>query len=105
MKRISLRSPFTHSTGAAISATACYWPCWKRVSGGAPPVPHWKFDRTTVQTRHLYQKFGFYQAAVRKSYYTDNGENALVMWADNIDSVAYREALLTIGNSFETPTF
>jgi len=55
--------------------------------------------------RHLYQKFGFYQAAVRKSYYTDNGENALVMWADNIDSVAYREALLTIGNSFETPTF
>lgn len=44
--------------------------------------------------RGLYQKFGFYEATVRKNYYTDNGEDAIVMWADNIDSVSYRDLLL-----------
>lgn len=51
--------------------------------------------------RRLYQKFGFYEAAVRKNYYTDNGENAIVMWADNIHSHAYCDALLAVSNSLE----
>ena len=49
--------------------------------------------------RHLYKKFGFYEAAIRKNYYTDNGENAIVMWADNIHTHAYREALAGIADS------
>lgn len=49
--------------------------------------------------RRLYQKFGFYEAAVRKNYYTDNNENALVMWADKIDSSAYQETLLVLCNN------
>ena len=49
--------------------------------------------------RNLYAKFGFYEASIRKSYYTDNGENAIVMWADNIHTVAYHNALLAIRNS------
>lgn len=51
--------------------------------------------------RRLYHKFGFYEAAIRKSYYTDNGENAIVMWADNIHTVAYRDVLLTVSNSLD----
>jgi len=51
--------------------------------------------------RHLYQKFGFYEAAVRKNYYTDNGENAIVMWADNIHSAAYRDVLIALSNSLQ----
>ena len=30
----------------------------------------------------LYSKFGFAPAGIRKAYYPDNKENALVMWAD-----------------------
>ena len=41
----------------------------------------------------LYRKFGFRDAAIRKSYYTDNGENAIVMWAEEIHSPVYREKL------------
>ncbi|MGJ9385849.1 ribosomal protein S18-alanine N-acetyltransferase [Salipaludibacillus sp. CF4.18] len=29
----------------------------------------------------LYRKFGFQDGGIRKNYYTDNQENALVMWA------------------------
>jgi ribosomal-protein-alanine N-acetyltransferase len=41
----------------------------------------------------LYRKYGFREAALRKSYYTDNGENALVMWADEINTPAYQQRL------------
>jgi ribosomal-protein-alanine N-acetyltransferase len=30
----------------------------------------------------LYGKLGFASAGVRKGYYTDNGEDAIIMWAD-----------------------
>ncbi len=32
--------------------------------------------------QNLYQKFGFSQAGVRPRYYSDNNEDALIMWAD-----------------------
>lgn len=38
----------------------------------------------------LYRKYGFRETAIRKSYYTDNGENALVMWAEEIRSTDFR---------------
>jgi [ribosomal protein S18]-alanine N-acetyltransferase len=30
----------------------------------------------------LYRKLGFQNGGIRKNYYTDNGENALVMWVN-----------------------
>lgn len=33
----------------------------------------------------LYERFGFIQIAVRKKYYSDNGEDALVMWLNPIE--------------------
>jgi ribosomal-protein-alanine N-acetyltransferase len=39
----------------------------------------------------LYRKFGFEPAGTRKDYYTT--EDAVVMWAIDIDSVAYQETL------------
>ena len=30
----------------------------------------------------LYRKFGFREAGVRKGYYEDNNEDALIMWAE-----------------------
>ncbi len=32
----------------------------------------------------LYHKFGFRDVALRKRYYSDNGEDALVMWSGNL---------------------
>ena len=39
--------------------------------------------------QRLYCKYGFRNVAIRKNYYTDNGENALVMWAEEINTHDY----------------
>ena len=41
----------------------------------------------------LYQRFGFVPAGVRKGYYPETGEDALVMWANDIDAPTYAERL------------
>ncbi len=43
--------------------------------------------------RNLYSKYGFEDVAVRKSYYSDNGENAIIMWANDLRSPAYQYLL------------
>ena len=30
--------------------------------------------------KRLYEKFGFKEAGLRKGYYEDNGEDAVIMW-------------------------
>ncbi|WP_079525657.1 ribosomal protein S18-alanine N-acetyltransferase [Halobacillus hunanensis] len=35
---------------------------------------------SNTPAQHLYRKFGLVPGGVRKNYYTDNGEDALVMW-------------------------
>lgn len=35
---------------------------------------------SNTPARSLYEKFGFESVGVRKSYYSDNGEDAIVMW-------------------------
>lgn len=34
------------------------------------------------KAQNLYQKLGFKNYGVRKGYYTDNGEDAMIMWAE-----------------------
>ncbi len=34
--------------------------------------------------QNLYEKLGFMGVGVRKGYYTDNGEDALIMWKDKL---------------------
>jgi [ribosomal protein S18]-alanine N-acetyltransferase len=41
----------------------------------------------------LYRRFGFAPVGVRKNYYTVTGEDALVMWAYDIDSPEYLRRL------------
>ena len=43
----------------------------------------------------LYHKYTFKEMGVRRRYYSDNGEDALVMWTDPIDSETFRQALRT----------
>ena len=39
----------------------------------------------------LYEKFGFKSLGLRKKYYQDNNEDALIMWSENIFDNKYRE--------------
>jgi ribosomal-protein-alanine N-acetyltransferase len=43
--------------------------------------------------QNLYRKYTFKEMGVRRRYYSDNGEDALVMWTDALDSDSFRAAL------------
>ncbi|MBW3669737.1 MAG: ribosomal protein S18-alanine N-acetyltransferase [Actinobacteria bacterium] len=44
---------------------------------------------TNDPAQALYRRFGFHPAGVRKGYYVETNEDALVMWAENIDTEGY----------------
>ena len=44
----------------------------------------------------LYRRFGFAPAGVRRNYYAETGEDAIVMWAHEVDSEAYAQRLAGI---------
>jgi [ribosomal protein S18]-alanine N-acetyltransferase len=46
--------------------------------------------------QELYRKFGFRPAGIRKNYYVETNEDALVMWADDVDTPGYAERLARI---------
>jgi len=41
----------------------------------------------------LYRKYTFKEMGVRRRYYSDNGEDALVMWTDALDSDSFLSAM------------
>jgi ribosomal-protein-alanine N-acetyltransferase len=41
----------------------------------------------------MYEQFGFAPAGIRKNYYVETNEDALVMWAEHIDEPPFRERL------------
>ena len=43
--------------------------------------------------QNLYLKYGFEARGTRRRYYTDNNEDALVMWTDDITSPEYQDRL------------
>ena len=47
---------------------------------------------------HLYEKFGFKSLGLRKKYYQDNNEDALIMWSENIFDKKYKELYDKIEN-------
>jgi hypothetical protein len=44
----------------------------------------------------MYEQFGFANAGIRKNYYVETNEDALVMWAEHIDEPAFAERLASI---------
>jgi [ribosomal protein S18]-alanine N-acetyltransferase len=56
--------------------------------------------RATLEVResntvaqNLYKKYGFIPIAIRRNYYSDNGENAVIMWVDDMVSAAYQQMM------------
>ena len=51
---------------------------------------------TNYTAQNLYRKYGFSEAGVRHRYYSDNQEDALIMWTDEINSPAYKQKFLEL---------
>ncbi len=51
---------------------------------------------SNVVAQNLYRKYGFSIISTRRGYYSDNGENAVVMWAGNVKSELYRNRLAVL---------
>ncbi len=41
--------------------------------------------------QNLYRKYGFHEKGLRQKYYSDNQEDALIMWTDEINSPDYKQ--------------
>jgi ribosomal-protein-alanine N-acetyltransferase len=53
-----------------------------------------RVSNSTAQ--NLYHKYGFREAGVRRRYYSDNQEDALIMWTDEINSPNYKQKYLEL---------
>lgn len=51
---------------------------------------------SNVVAQRLYRKYGFTTVSTRRAYYSDNGENAVVMWAGNLRGELYRRRLAAL---------
>ena len=47
--------------------------------------------QSNVVAQRLYEKYGFSRHGIRAHYYSDDGEDALVMWSEEINSPEYQE--------------
>ena len=59
---------------------------------------------SNAPAQRLYHEFGFETEGLRKNYYAESGEDALIMWARGIDSDTYAERLAGIEGSVEGDT-
>ncbi len=46
---------------------------------------------SNYNAQNLYRKYAFREAGLRHRYYSDNQEDALIMWTDEINSISYRQ--------------
>jgi ribosomal-protein-alanine N-acetyltransferase len=51
--------------------------------------------------QRLYRKYGFTVVSTRRGYYSDNNENALVMWAGNLRGPLYASRLAVLKEALE----
>lgn len=56
---------------------------------------------TNVVAQNLYKKYGFTIVSTRRAYYSDNGENAVVMWAGHLRGDLYRNRLATLSRELD----
>jgi len=56
---------------------------------------------SNLPARRLYERFGFRPVGVRPRYYTDNGEDALIMTTDDLDGPEMRARIGQLEGEFE----
>jgi ribosomal-protein-alanine N-acetyltransferase len=99
-----------HVSGEGHITTLAVDPSWHRRQIGtrlllaqAHTARAWGCTGLTLEVRmgngpaqELYRRFGFVPAGVRKGYYAETGEDALVMWAHDLEAPAYGDRLREI---------
>jgi ribosomal-protein-alanine N-acetyltransferase len=68
-----------------------------------------KAQRMTLEVRvsnasaqALYRKYGLEVAGMRKRYYSDNGEDAYIMWSEPLDSPQFEERITGLREELAT---
>jgi ribosomal-protein-alanine N-acetyltransferase len=56
---------------------------------------------TNLHAIRLYERFGFRAIGRRRGYYTDNGEDAVIMWSDSIHAPAFKRRFANILSGIE----
>ena len=54
---------------------------------------------TNWGAQRLYGRFGFHPVGIRRNYYQELNEDALIMWTDDVRTEAYRRRLASIAAS------
>ena len=58
---------------------------------------------SNTAAQELYRRFGFVPGGIRRNYYAEVGEDALIMWAHELDTEAYAERLAAIEAGLPAP--
>lgn len=59
--------------------------------------------RSNGAAQSLYRKYGFREIGTRKGYYSDNREDAIVMWTGNLRERDFQERLRQLRREIEGP--
>ena len=51
--------------------------------------------------QNLYRKYGFHNVGIRRRYYSDNNEDALIMWSEALDAPLFQQRFRQIRESLE----
>jgi ribosomal-protein-alanine N-acetyltransferase len=54
--------------------------------------------------QELYRRFGFVPAGIRKGYYVETNEDALVMWANDVDTADHEARLEALARTITGTT-
>ncbi|MCC6446005.1 MAG: ribosomal protein S18-alanine N-acetyltransferase [Armatimonadetes bacterium] len=58
--------------------------------------------RSNLVAQNLYCKYGFETAGIRPCYYTDNNEDALILWLNDMDAPPFRSRLKRLTTFLES---
>ena len=56
---------------------------------------------SNIPAQRLYEKYGFRPAGIRRRYYSDNNEDAIIMWTERLRDRSVRERLATLRATLE----
>lgn len=57
---------------------------------------------SNIAAQNLYTKYGFQSLGIRKKYYQDNNEDALIMWTENIWDTKFKEKFQELKNNLSS---
>ena len=59
---------------------------------------------SNMPAQRLYEKYGFHPAGIRRLYYTDNNEDAIIMWTDRLRDRSVRDRIAKLRATLDERT-